>query len=101
MSKTAQGAAAPTTPTTPETKAHSHGPTTTQGPSKGKQTFIDGHCHAADCKSNSTRFDFCSEHFDQFKFGLIKKTGELVSDYEKKFEHYQAYKAKLSARKAA
>jgi hypothetical protein len=49
-------------------------------------------CASKGCKSSAHRFSFCDEHYEHFKFGLIKKTGEQVSDYEKKFGHYQAYK---------
>lgn len=53
-----------------------------------------GMCIGKGCKSKPARFGFCNEHYDQFKFGLIKKTGEPVMDYDKKLEHYQAYKKK-------
>ena len=71
--------------------------------SKGKKGAgpLPGGCHAVSCKSPEQRFDFCEEHYEQFKFGLIKKSGEQVPDYEKKFEHYQAYKAKRRAHKVA
>lgn len=55
-------------------------------------------CHAVGCKSNPWKHEFCEEHFKQFKFGLITKKGELVSDYERKFEHYQKW---LRAQKVA
>ncbi len=55
---------------------------------------LEGNCHCWGCKSKSSRFNFCEEHYDHFKFGLIKKTGEPVPDFDKKFGHYQAYKAK-------
>ena len=73
-----------------------------QSKSKGHEP-VPGHCCGWGCKALATRFNFCSEHFDHFKFGLLKKTGEPVPDYEKKFEHYQAYRAKLqkSVQKAA
>ncbi len=62
----------------------------------------EGRCGAVSCKSPEKKFGFCDEHFEHFKFGLIKKTGQQVSDYEKKFEHYQAYKQRqVAARKAA
>ncbi len=51
---------------------------------------MPGGCLSWHCKVNATRFGFCEEHYDHFKFGLIKKTGEPVSDYVKKFEHYRA-----------
>ena len=60
---------------------------------KGHTPMPDG-CHSWGCKHKSSRFNFCDEHYDHFKFGLIKKTGEPVSDYEKKFEHYQKYRLK-------
>jgi hypothetical protein len=58
-------------------------------------------CVGQGCKSAAKRFSFCDEHYDHFKFGLIKKTGELVSDYDKKYEHYVAHKTAATARKAA
>ncbi len=69
---------------------------------KGKEAAASmGHCTAKACKSSEARFGFCDEHFEQFKFGLIKKSGEFVPDYDKKFEHYQAYKTRRSAHKVA
>jgi hypothetical protein len=56
-------------------------------------------CVCGGCKASAHRFNFCSEHFDHFKFGLIKKTGERVSDYEKKLGHFESFKK--SAQKAA
>jgi hypothetical protein len=56
--------------------------------------FILGSCKAIGCKAKSSALDFCPEHFEQFKFGLIKKSGESVPDLEKKMEHYEAFKAK-------
>lgn len=49
------------------------------------------HCCGEDCKKPEFKFSFCKEHFDHFKFGLIKKDGKKVSDYEKKFSHYQNF----------
>ena len=58
-------------------------------------------CVAEGCKTTAKRFSFCDEHYDHFKFGLIKKNGQPVSDYDKKFGHYQAWKERTVARKAA
>jgi hypothetical protein len=58
-------------------------------------------CIAIGCRAEVHRLEFCTEHFDQFKFGLIKKDGTNVPDYEKKLGHYQAYKTKRSAHKVA
>jgi len=71
-----------------------------QSKAKGHTPMPDG-CNAWGCKAKAKRFSFCEEHYDHFKFGLIKKTGEPVSDYEKKIEHYLAYKARISAQKIA
>ena len=103
MSK-AQGSTEPAkTPSKGEpqaAKASAPAPTST-GRTKGHTPLPDG-CHSVGCKSQATSFNFCTEHYDHFKFGLIKKTGEQVPDYEKKIGHYQAYKDKqVAARKVA
>jgi hypothetical protein len=71
--------------------------------SRGKMAEpLPGACHAWHCKAQAKQFNFCEEHFDHFKFGLIKKNGEPVSDYEKKIEHYMAHKKnKKTAQKVA
>ena len=58
-------------------------------------------CACSGCKSTAHRFSFCTEHYEHFKFGLITKKGQPVSDYDKKIGHYQAYQESLKARKAA
>lgn len=56
-------------------------------------------CLCLGCKEKDSRFNFCDEHFRQFKFGLITKTGEKVMDFEKKFDHYQRWlKAQQASR---
>jgi hypothetical protein len=60
-----------------------------------------GMCAAQGCKHMPSRFSFCDEHYDHFKFGLIKKDGQLVPDYEKKLGHYLAYKTKRGTHKVA
>lgn len=89
---------------TKETQVNQPGATkkTETPPTKAKgHTPMPGGCFSWGCKAQATRFNFCSEHYDHFKFGLIKKTGEPVPDYEKKIEHYMAHKAKRSAPRAA
>lgn len=82
-----------------------HKAATLQAPKTKHAEALPGMCCAQGCKGKSARFNFCSEHYEHFKFGLIKKTGEPVSDYEKKIEHFLAHQAKAkatgSARKAA
>ncbi len=70
------------------------------GKSKGNAAMPGG-CLSWGCKAEGKQFNFCPEHYDHFKFGLIKKTGEPVSDYEKKFGHYMAHKAKKGSQRVA
>ena len=56
------------------------------------ESSLPGHCHAQNCKGRAQRFNFCDEHYEQFKFGLIKKNGEPAGDYEKKIEQYHTYR---------
>jgi len=72
-----------------------------QGNSGGAPAPAALHCGAHQCKSKPSKFNFCSEHYEQFKFGLIKKDGEKVSDYDRKFEHFLSYRDKRSAKKVA
>lgn len=58
-------------------------------------------CPYKSCKSKPQQFSFCTEHFQQFKFGLINKKGEHVPDYEKKFGHYSDFIARKNAKKVA
>jgi hypothetical protein len=79
-----------------------HSKSSSSSPKPGKvREVVAGMCCAVGCKSSSKRFNFCDEHFDHFKFGLIKKTGERVSDYEKKIEHYMAHQSAVPMRKVA
>lgn len=91
-----QGAGAPVTP-----HATDHGHRVAPPPKKANWAPLPDGCGAFECKAKSKRMGFCPEHFEQFKFGLIKKSGEPVPDYEKKFEHYQRMKQKLGSPKAA
>jgi hypothetical protein len=85
-------AAAPGGKHHPEKKEEAPRPVST----KGGWTPVPDGCFSVGCKTKAHRFNFCSEHFEQFKFGLIKKTGEPVPDYEKKYDHYVAYKARAT-----
>ena len=103
------GKPAQTTTTTEKKESVTHVPhtdhtpknTSSSGKSSKDHTPAPGGCHAWTCKAPEKRFSFCDEHYEQFKFGLIKKSGQPVSDFEKKFEHYQAYKTRRTAQKAA
>ena len=61
---------------------------------KKPETSAAIHCKVKGCKHNPSKFEFCSEHFDQFKFGLINKQGEPCQDFDKKLDQYEHVKAK-------
>lgn len=84
----------------PGNPADSKGPAESHAPKPQQQSGGGGGkgavgakvgCHASGCKGKDERFNFCEEHFRQFKFGLITKSGEAVLDYDKKLEHYQKW----------
>lgn len=54
-------------------------------------------CKAQDCKHKPVRAEFCNEHFEWFKLGLITKGGERAPDFDKKFHQYQAGRNKKAA----
>jgi hypothetical protein len=50
-----------------------------------------GGCLAEGCGKGSERAEFCTEHFQWFKIGLITKTGARAKDFDKKFmQHTRA-----------
>jgi hypothetical protein len=94
MSKAAvPPAASPAAPTAPAKEgaqggASHHPKATTQSPKKGNVVALPGMCMAEDCKKKSEKANFCMEHFDWFKEGLITKEGRKPSDFEKKHFNY-------------
>lgn len=82
-----------------ESKGKSAQPGTQQG---GPQApAAPAQCAVKTCKKKDERFGFCSEHYEHFKFGLVKKDGVAVLDYDKKLEHFMAWKSRQGGRKAA
>jgi hypothetical protein len=68
------------------------------GDNKKPQAVSAIHCKVKACKHSPSKFEFCGEHFDQFKFGLINKHGEPCMDFDKKLDQYEHHKkAKRSA----
>lgn len=49
-------------------------------------------CCSEGCKKKSEKANFCAEHFDWFKAGLITREGARASDFDKK--HYQYMSAR-------
>jgi hypothetical protein len=59
------------------------------------------HCKCDGCKKPESKFTFCNEHYEWFKFGLITKMGKKVGDFDKKHDHYMAYLDRQKAYKVA
>jgi hypothetical protein len=67
----------------PATQTH-----TVKAPTKSNVLTLPGACMAEDCKQRSVKANFCSEHFDWFKEGLITKEGRRPTDFDKKHSDY-------------
>lgn len=52
------------------------------------------HCKADGCKKKSEKLDFCSEHYDWFKWGLISREGKRPIDFDKKYDSYMKHTQK-------
>jgi hypothetical protein len=50
-------------------------------------------CAADGCKKPTELLNFCKEHYDWFKFGLITKEGKRPIDFDKKHQAYMKRKA--------
>jgi hypothetical protein len=50
-------------------------------------------CLSEACKQKSNRLNFCNEHYDWFKQGLITKEGQRPKDFDKKYINYMKKKA--------
>jgi hypothetical protein len=66
-----------------------------KGPHPSKNNVIDLatlRCKAEGCNKKSSRADFCEEHFEWFKMGLITKEGKKVPDFDKKMLAFETRK---------
>lgn len=52
-----------------------------------------GRCIADGCSERALRADFCKEHYQWFKEGLINREGHKPRDFEKKYHAYLRRKA--------
>lgn len=50
-------------------------------------------CTAEGCNKKVDRMNFCTEHYEWFKFGLITKTGQKPTDFDKKYLAFQKKRA--------
>ncbi len=53
-------------------------------------------CKSDDCKQKDMRMGFCDEHFVWYKEGLITTKGEIVKDFDKKFQAFMHRKSKTA-----
>ena len=61
---------------------------------KQEHLHCKGKDHGKACKHEISKFGFCKNHFEEFKFGLINKHGDEVLDHEKKLDQFKTWKAK-------
>ncbi|HVK59901.1 MAG TPA: hypothetical protein VM432_00050 [Bdellovibrionales bacterium] len=50
-------------------------------------------CACDGCSKKSELQNFCAEHYDWFKFGLITKEGKKPIDFDKKFMAFKKHAA--------
>jgi hypothetical protein len=50
-------------------------------------------CAADGCKKPTELMNFCKEHYDWFKWGLITKEGKRPVDFDKKYQAFMKRKA--------
>ncbi|MEC9282868.1 MAG: hypothetical protein VX642_09160 [Bdellovibrionota bacterium] len=54
-------------------------------------------CLYSECGSKPKRANFCNEHYEWFKFGLVTKNGEKAKDFDKKMMSYENFQKKKAA----
>jgi hypothetical protein len=69
-----------------------------KGPKKAPDAEPAQRCLEGHCKKPTVRMSFCPEHFEDFKFGLLRKDGSRASDYDRKIEHFSAFQKRSAER---
>lgn len=54
-------------------------------------------CCADGCSKKVELLKFCHEHYDWFKFGVLTKEGKRPTDFDKKYQAYQAHAKKRAS----
>lgn len=54
-------------------------------------------CLSEDCSSRPKTANFCDEHYEWFKFGLLTKEGKKPKDFDKKMIAFQNFQEKKAA----
>ncbi len=53
---------------------------------------LPNRCSVKDCKKSPSLVNFCPEHYEWFKFGMITKLGEKPVDFDKKYNAFMKHK---------
>jgi hypothetical protein len=53
-------------------------------------------CPVEKCAKPVERLNFCGEHFDWFKAGLVNRRGEKPTDFDKKYQAWQRRQRKAA-----
>ncbi len=61
-------------------------------PAPGPVATLPTNCKSEGCKKKSEKMDFCSEHYDWFKWGLLTREGKKPIDFDKKYQAYTKHK---------
>ena len=75
------------------TKLKHQGQEQKQGGGDNVTALGSAKCCYDGCSKKSELTNFCREHYDWFKFGLITKDGKKPVDFDRKFQAYQRRKA--------
>ena len=69
---------------------HQQGQGTTQ--EGGGNVVALTRCACEGCGKKAELSNFCKEHYDWFKFGLLTKEGKKPTDFDKKYQAFTAHK---------
>lgn len=58
----------------------------------GNVTAMPTNCKSEGCKKKSEKMDFCAEHYEWFKWGLITRNGQKPIDFDKKYQSFMKHK---------
>lgn len=64
-----------------------------QGPASNNVVAMPSRCACEGCKKPSDLMNFCGEHYEWFKFGLITKEGKRPTDFDKKYQAFRKHHA--------
>jgi hypothetical protein len=66
-----------------------------QGPQSNENNNVVtmSRCGCEGCNKKTDLMNFCQEHYDWFKFGLLTKEGKRPSDFDKKFQAFKKHRA--------